>query len=425
MNMKLLALYLDGKIIIIFFFGIVSGIALPLTGLSVLSVMLKEQGVSLLLISQFSLASIPYSLKYLWAPLLDYYTIPLLRNFLGQRYCWLPITQILLGISVYFLGAINITSCVYCAGLIALLISFFSATQDILVDAFRIEFVSQEQQGIASSASVFGYRLGMFISSALPFYIATYFNWFTVYLFFGIIIALSSLVTIVILYVHHRENPTRSFYPESLSEAFISPVVEFFKRFSFGVIVIFILIITYKLSDAYLGNMTNILLMELGFAKIEIAEIIKVYGTAATFIGMVLGGCIVAKLNIYKSLMIGVILQIISNLGYLWQYYAGYSLLTLFFVNSIENICGGIGNTILVVYLSSLCNLQFVATQYAILTSLAGLGRVFIASTAGAVVEKLGWPYFIAMSLLLSIPAIFCILFLQARSSIVNSQKSL
>ncbi len=443
------ALYLNKSLMPFFILGIISAIPLPLTAASVLSVMLKEKGVNLAIIATFSLSALPYSFKYLWAPLLDAYGFKPFSRFLSKRNSWLPITQILLALAICFLGSFQGDE-LFSLRIATMCVAALSATQDILIDSLRIRSLPITLQGAGSTIAVLGYRMGMIIASAGSLYIAEYTeSWTIAYCGLAGLILLAIPITFLTAMrsdrleqlneleqnnlersanhsitdnIKHLQSKSsnqinqtvkKNLYLKEkrfskISDIFLNPLISFIKSHHRWYLILLSLIF-YKLSDAYLGAMTNPFLLELGFTKGELATIIKIYGTIATFVGMFFGGYMIAKLNIVKCFYIGIILQSVSNLTFIFQYYSQYNCSVLIYVNSIESFCGGVSSSVLVAFISSLCQRQFTASHYAMFASLASLGRTLIASTAGLVVENVGWCSFFVFSSLLSLPGLICL----------------
>lgn len=407
--------YKDKALLAFLLLGIASGIPLPLTAASVLSVMLHDKGLDLAIIGTFALSAVPYSIKYLWAPLLDAFGFKPLTKWLGKRNSWLPVTQILLVIAIVALGYLEVGN-LFILRLTALTVAALSATQDILIDSLRIRSLPQEKQGAGAAAAVLGYRIGMIIASAGSFYISgSSGSWSLSYLIIGSLVLLAIPLALImarknqLLEERDLDNiKPKPYHKRKFLEIFINPWRSFIQahiRWYF----ILLALIFYKLSDAYLGSMTNIFLLELGFNKVELASIIKLYGTIATFVGMFFGGYLIARINVIKGFYLGVLIQSISNLAFIIQYYTGYNLWVLMIINSIENFCGGISSSILVAFISSLCQRDFTASQYAIFAALASIGRTIISSSAGVVVTQIGWYYFFILSSLLSLPSMLCL----------------
>lgn len=396
--------YFKFIIIKVFFLGFASGLPIAMTA-STLQAYLYDNGVTLANIGLFSLASIPYSLKFIWAPLFDEIKIPILHNLLGRRKSWIILFNVLLILSFYLTGSINAQENLFFLASIVCLTSFLSASQDIVIDAFRIEMLDEADQGIGVAASTLGYRIGMLCSGAGALYVSHYYGWHAAYLsvifmmFIGLIAAISCKESL------DRSSNSQSLSLDSIKNSFVKPFVEFSNRDSWWNILLFVGL--FKMSDAFAGVMTNSFLMDIGFNKKEIADIVKIYGIIATLIGSIIAGSMLKTLPYYKALLIGGILQMVSNLVFVLQAYQGHDVMFLAINISIENLASGISSTVLLAYISNICNREFTATQYALLTSTAGIARSTFSSSAGKVAELCGWSNFFIISSILSLPSIY------------------
>ncbi len=399
-------IYLQPKFIGIFLISCICGIPLSLPA-STLTTMLTEQGISLTVIGLFALVGVPYSFKYAWAPIIDNINPNILG--LGRRRSWMVICQILTILSIATIAFLDPKVQLLQIAIAAVCIAFFSVTHDIVFDALRIESLKPEEQAAGASTYVFGYRLGMLISSAGALYIAHFYSWEIAYFSMACIMSLGVIVTFLIsepkkAKINHK---TTFSLEEWLVKAYVEPLSEFISRVQAWHVLLFVIL--FKLGDAYAGMMTNPFLLSLGFSKIEIANIVKGIGLIATLSGVFVGGIIASKYSMGKCLFAALILQIVSNLFFLIQIAAGHDTVVLTGVICIENFTGGIGTSIFMAYLASLCNVKFTATQYALLSSLASLSRSFISGSAGFVVDSIGWSNFFVLSAFLSVPALFLI----------------
>ncbi len=397
-------------ILIIFFFGFSSGLPLALI-LSTLKVFLVDANVDIKTIGLFSLISLPYGLKFLWAPIVDSIGLPILTKSLGRRKSWIILNQILLIICIAALG-VFVNSNASTIAAIAMLIAIFSATQDMAVDAYRIEKIKPEDQGIAASFYVYGYRIGMLISGAFALLLSAKISWDKVYYILAAVMLIGVLTTLFAKENQQEIKPADSFL-NWIKASVIAPIVDFFKRQNWYLI--FPFIVLFKLCDAFAGSLTLPFLLEIGFSKFEIAAIVKTFGLFATLFGALLGGILVKKIGMIKSLWIAAILQAVSNLAFAYQAQIGYNPSSLYLVIFVENFSGGIGDAVFVAYLSSLCNIAFTATQYAILVSFASIGRAVLASSSGFVVANFGWINFFYFSAILALPAMVLLLLLSRR----------
>ncbi len=408
-------LYFQPKIFIMLFLGFASGLPLALTG-STLGVWLTESSIDKTTIGLFAAVATPYALKFLWSPLLDSLPCPVLGRLFGHRSGWLVAVQIATAVSLLLLGLANPAINPWVTASLALLVSACSASQDIVIDAYRVEMLEVNQQGAGSAMFVLGYRFGMIASTAGALYMATYFGWMVTYW------SMAGLMGIGVLTVLIAGEPTRrkdapalhaKTFSEWLRDAVIAPFIDFMKRDQWLAILLFILL--YKLADAFLGVMANPFLIETGFTKEQIAQVVKLYGLIATIAGSFLGGIMVYKMGMVRTLWVCGIGHALTNLMFVVQAHVGADMHVLALGITLENITGGMGTAAFVAYLSSLCNLRFTATQYALLSSFASFGRIWLSTPAGWVAVKLGWVWFFTFASALAIPGL-CVLWWLTRN---------
>lgn len=400
------------NIAIIFFLGISSGLPIVLI-LSTLKALLVEKGFDLKTIGFFSLASLPYSLKIFFAPIIDSFSIPVLTRVFGQRRSWIIFTQTLLAIFIFALGGAGIVSSLSAIATFAFLVGLASASQDIVIDGYRIELIKKEDQGLASTSYVYGYNVGMLISGAGALALAEIIGWDVVYF----VMAASMLICAFVVFVadETRKNwqPKKYDFWSWNKEYVVNPLVDFTRHNHWYVI--FAFVIFFKLGDAFAGNLTLPFLLEIGFSKIEIAKIVKTFGLFATLIGVFFGGILVKKIGAIKSLWIAGIMQMLSNLAFVYLAKTGHNINALYLAIFAENFSGGIGNSVFVAYLSSLCNIAFIATQYAILSSLTSFARSTLTASAGIFAQTLGWHDFFIFSTFLAIPGLMFLFWINSR----------
>ncbi len=390
------------NLIIIFFLGISSGLPIALI-LSTLKALLVDKGFDMKTIGFFSLISLPYTLKFCFAPIIDSCKVPFLTKIFGQRRSWIILTQLTLGLFISLLGIAGIMANLETIAIFSLLVAFASASQDIVIDGYRIELVEKENQGFAASFYVYGYRIGMLISGALALALSDFVSWDAVYFIMAAI--MFSMILILIFADETRKDwvaKKQGFFPWFKSFV-IDPFVDFTHRKRWISIIGFI--ICYKLADAFAGNMTLPFLLEIGFSKLQIASIVKTFGLFATLLGVFIGGVLIKKIGMVKSLWIAISAQGISNLSFSYLSGIGNDTDLLYLVVFAENFSGGIGDAVFVAYLSNLCSINFSATQYAILASFATLARSVLVSGAGIFAQDFGWYYFFIISALLAIPS--------------------
>ena len=377
--------------------GFSSGLPLFLTSTTLQAWMTKE-GVSLTSIGLFSLVALPYSLKFLWSPLLDRYVPP----FMGRRRGWLVITQIALMIAISCMFFQQPKQALQLLAVNAIVIAFFSASQDIAFDAYRTDVLEEAEMGAGAAITVLGYRLALILTGSLALILADRLPWSVVYLF------MAALMLVGLVSTFFAPEPTKPVHtPESLVDAIVLPFTDFFQSHGVSLGVVSLLFITlYKFGDAMLNNMSTPFLLQTGFSQTDLGVIRGGMGLIATLVGTLVGGSVMSKLGIYKSLWIFGGLQCLSNLGYLAIAFFGknYDLLVLSI--NIENFCGGMGTAAYVAYLMSLCNPSFTATQYALLSSLMAVSRDILIAPAGKIAELTGWTNFMIISIVAAIPGL-------------------
>ncbi|OFW80536.1 MAG: hypothetical protein A2887_04990 [Alphaproteobacteria bacterium RIFCSPLOWO2_01_FULL_40_26] len=400
---------------IIFFFGLSSGLPIALI-LSTLKALLLEKGFDLKTIGFFSLVSLPYSLKIFFAPIIDSFSLPLLTRIFGQRRSWIIFTQLLLAIFIFALGIGGIFSHLSSIAIFAFLVGLASASQDIVIDAYRIELIRKEDQGLAAGFYVYGYRIGMLISGAFALALAQIISWDAVYfLMAGFML---SCIAITLFAKETRKNWRRTNHNffSWFKNFVVEPLRDFTLREKWLVILAFV--ICFKLADAFAGNLTLPFLLEIGFTKIQIAGIVKTFGLFATLFGVFCGGILTKKIGIIKTLWIAAIMQALSNLTFAYLAKIGSDINSLYLAIFAENFSGGIGDAVFIAYLSSLCNVAFSATQYALLVSLATFARSFLTASAGIFAQNFGWYNFFIFSTLLAIPGLLFLFWLTQRKII-------
>jgi MFS transporter, PAT family, beta-lactamase induction signal transducer AmpG len=406
--------YLTRPLLTILFLGFASGLPLALTA-STLSAWLFESRVDKAAIGLFAAVATPYTLKFLWSPLMDSLRFPVLTALFGRRRGWILATQIALAGSLLLMAAASPAINPWMTALAAVLVAFLSASQDIVIDAYRVESLKPEEQGEGAAMAQLGYRLGMLASSAGALYLAEKWGWQATY------IAMAALMGIGIATTLAAREPQipggvwkqAKGFIEWLRESVIAPFVDFMRHPLWWQILAFIVI--YRLADAFIGGMTNPFLLEIGFAKPEIASIVKIYGTLATIAGTFAGGSLTARFGALRVMFLAGLLHAATNLCYVWQVHAGHDGTVLAIGTSLENLTGGIAAAGFVAYLSNLCNVHYTATQYALLSSLAALGRTWFSTPAGYVAKHLGWSWFFTLSALLALPGLLLILHLNKR----------
>ncbi len=385
---------LSGRMGLALIMGFASGLPLLLT-MSVLQAWMTEEGVDLTVIGLVSLVQIPYTWKILWAPLLDRYAI----LGLGRRRGWLLVSQAALIAAIAGLGlcnpAGNFTLMVMAAGLVA----FFSASQDIVIDAYRRETLADDELGLGSSLYINGYRIGMMLSSGGGLILADHMAWSNVYLLMAAIMVPCLVTTLL---APEPDMPLGK--PRTLKEAVIDPLSEYFRRKNALLILAFILF--YKIGDSMASAMTTPFYLAIGFSKTEIGAVVKIFGTGAVIGGALVGGVLMLRLGINRSLWVFGVLQALSTACFAILARIGPNLNALAGVIAFENVSSGMGTAAFVAYMASLTNKKFTATQYALLTSLMAFPRVLAAAPTGFFAKHLGWAEFFIFCALIAIPGL-------------------
>ena len=380
------------RMIVALLMGFACGLPLLLT-LSVLQAWMKEEGVDLTIIGLMALVGMPYALKFVWAPFLDRFTLP----FLGRRRGWLLMAQIALILSISGLGMTNPARSPLIVAFAAFLVTFFSASQDIVVDAYRREDLSDEELGLGSSFYVNGYRIGMLLASGGGLIMADFMSFSTVYLILAACMVPSIITTILT-----PEPDVAEGTPKTIREAVIDPLVEYFSRK--GALWILAFILFYKIGDTMASAMTMPFYLDIGFTKTEIGAVVKLFGFWATIFGGLIGGAIMLNQKIYRSLWIFGVLQAISTACFAVLVNIGPSVYALSVVIAFENLSSGMGTAAFVAFMASITNKKFTATQYALLTSLMGIPRVLASAPTGFFVKIMGWEGFFIFCTLIAIP---------------------
>lgn len=394
---ELLKQLFQKNMLVVFLMGFGSGVPLLLTSRT-LQAWMTDVGVDLKTVGIFSLASLPYTLKFLWAPLMDRY--PILS--FGRRKGWLMVTQIALVASLFALSMIDPRAEIGMVALLALVVSFFSASQDIVVDAYRREILPDENLGLGSTYYIYGYRIAMWVSGGFALGLAAFVSWEQVYQIMALIMGLALLVTAF------ADEPSSSAQaPRSLKEAVIEPFKEFLSRPGAWLLLSFILF--YKVGDNIAGNMLTPFYLKMGYSKLEIAAIAKTFAVFSTLLGGFIGGVVILKLGILRCLYLFGILQAFSTVAFSALYFSEHNNWILGSVICFEDLTSGMGTAAFVAFMASITNKKFTATQFALLSSLMGVPRIFIAAPAGLMAESMGWPVFFTTCALLAVPGLIMI----------------
>jgi PAT family beta-lactamase induction signal transducer AmpG len=386
--------------------GFASGLPLALTG-GTLQAWLAVDGVGIVTIGLFSLVGIPYTLKFLWSPIMDRFA----PSWLGRRRGWILLTQIALVLGVGLMALLSPGQSPMLLGVVALAVAFSSASQDVVIDAYRADVLRERERGLGAALSVTGYRVAMLVSGALALIFADRMGWKATYVLMAGIMSLGILATAA-----GPEPELPASRPKSLAEAVAGPIKEFFSRPV--AIAILLLIVLYKLGDAFAGTLTTTFLIRgLGFSPTDVGAINKGLGLLATIGGALFGGGLMARMGLFQSLLIFGVLQAVSNLAFMVLALVGKSYAVVIVAVAFENVSGGMGTAAFVAFLMALCDNRFTATQYALLSALASLGRIFVGPPSGYLVEFVGWPQFFFITTLAAVPGLMLLFWLRQHIS--------
>jgi MFS transporter, PAT family, beta-lactamase induction signal transducer AmpG len=389
-----LKVYGNRRVLSLLGLGFSSGLPLALIG-TTLQAWMTTENVDLRVIGIFSLVGLPYTLKVFWAPIMDRFTPP----WLGRRRGWITVTQILLAISILALGLSSPGAMPWVVASLALIIAFCSASQDIVVDAYRADVLHEQELGAGAATTVVGYRLALIVSGAFALILSDYIPWRMVYLIMAALMLANILFTFLAPEPSERVIP-----PKTLKDAVWEPLISYFHRS--GAIEMLIFVMVYKLSDAIAGAMTTPFLLDLGFSRTDVGAVNKAFGLLSTILGTLAGGSVIAKIGINRSLWIFAFLQAFPHLAFTVLALMGKNYPAMVAAIGLENICGGMGTAAFVAFMMRLCDKRFTATQYALVTSFMAVTRVLAGVPTGFMANSLGWPMFFAVSMLGALPGI-------------------
>jgi PAT family beta-lactamase induction signal transducer AmpG len=395
--------YLERAPLAALLLGISSGFPYAMIG-ATLTTRLAQDGISKKSVTAFSLAFLAYNLKFLWAPAVDRVHLPLLHR-LGQRRSWLLLAAVMVAASVVFLGVVDPNTSLQTLAIAAVLVGISGATFDIVIDAYRIETLEPRQLGVGSGMSQYGWRIGSVSAGALALLVAARAGWSTAYVLCAAFVVPAVVAALWLGEpVRHREPMLRR-GPAALLAAVTVPLTEFFARRGAWLVLLFVLL--HKIGDT-LANLTlRLLLDDLGFSNDEIATYDVGFGFFAYLIGIFLGGALYSRLGMKRAVLLSLVLMAVSNLSFAWLAATGHSNALLAFTICFENVASGIGGVAVVAYLSALCNLSFTASQFALLSAAASVvGRVITGTTAGGLIEQLGYVEFYLLTTAVALPGV-------------------
>lgn len=427
--------YRHPRVLGMLFLGFAAGLPYLLV-FSTLSAWLRDEGISRSVIGFFSWVGITYSIKVFWAPVVDRVRLPLVSA-LGQRRSWMICAQIGIVVGLLGMSFIDPNANLVAVALFALLVAFSSATQDITIDAYRIEAVSRTRQAAMAATYIFGYRTALLVAGAGAFYIAEYVSWSAAYMTMALLMLVGILTALVVSEPEHERRIKDAMMEQRVVDymqrsahvpprlrsatawfigAVVCPFVDFFSRNGWLALVILLFIGVYRLSDITMGVMANPFYLDLGFTKPEIANISKIFGFFMTILGCAVGGILVVRYGIMRPLFLGAVMIACTNLLFAWLAMVGPDLTWLTLVISADNLSGGIANVVFIAYLSSLTNTAYTATQYALFSSFMTLPGKFIGGFSGVIVDGYGYADFFVYASAIGIPAILLVLFLMRKA---------
>ena len=412
-----ISVFADRRQLVILLMGFSSGLPL-LLGFSTLSYWLAGEGITLGAIGALVAVSAPYSLKFLWAPVFDLVSLPIFAKRLGRRRSWLLLIQLLLILSIITLGSCNPRENLALLAAAALIMAFLSASQDIIIDAYRIEILEKREQGAGAASTQIGYRAGLLASGAGAIALSAVLSWFWVYTIMAVLVAIGVVAATIapepksFMIAHSGSSQKNGAnFLKRLKDNVFLPFSELLSRP--GIIFVLVFIIFYKYGDAIAGAMANPFYNQLGFTPLEIASVTKVFGVAATLVGIAVGGLLVTWLNVWPALLIGGICQAATNVLFALLAEAGPDVYLLGVAVGLDNFAGGLASTALVAYLSGLCHKSYTGTQFALLTSFMALGRTILAVPSGAIAGEFGWVLFFLLTTALAVPGIILLIWIR------------
>ena len=403
--------YLQEKIVVIFFLGFSGGLPFPLV-YATLTYWLNEAGIEKSTISTFAWIGFAYALKFLWSPLVDRLHLPVLTTMLGRRRAWLLLSQVLIAGSLAVLSVMDPSQAITAFALVAIAVAVSSATQDMAIDAYRIECAPDEMQGLLAASYQYGYRIAMIVGGAGALYLADFMSWTIAYQAMAVCMSVGMLTTLLA-----KEPPVpqgvdvdESIFDEGFVRWFINsvvgPFVDFFRRYGWFALTMLLFIALYLISDYVLGILANPFYDDIGFTKSQVASVAKLYGLWIALVGIAGGGIAIARLGPARSLVLSATLIAGTNLFFVYLASTGPDLLALTITISFDNFAQGFSGTVFIAYLSSLTNISFTATQYALFSSLSVFVGKLVAGFSGNVQELLGYEGFFLYAAATGIPSI-------------------
>ena len=419
------AVYGHPRVIGMLFLGFSAGLPLLLVG-GTFTAWLRDLGVELAAIGFLSWVGMAHSIKVFWAPVVDRMTLPLLTRWFGRRRAWMLLAQAVIALALTGIALTDPREQLWLVAVWAVLAAFGSATQDIAIDAYRIEAVSRDRQGAMAATYVFGYRVALLAAGAGALHIASAGDWSLAYGAMAVLMGVGMLTTLIIRepevavdahtwqmeqrVIDYLDRTRHRGWRRDLTAWFIGAVVgpfaDFWHRFGKAALAILVFIAVFRISDIFMGVMANPFYLDLGFSKTEIANIAAAFGLAMTLTGAALGGLLVMRFGILRMLIFTAILAPLTNLTFSWLALLGPQTYGLVFAIMADNISGGLAISVFIAYLSSLTNTAYTATQYALFSSIMTLPGQFLAGFTGLLAEHVGWFWFFISAAAIGLPAI-------------------
>ena len=376
-----------------------------------LSVRLREAGIPVTTIGLFSWLALAYSLKFAWSPIVDAFDVPLLARLVGRRRAWMMVCQLLVVLGLLGAGMSDPATQLFMTGAFTLLVAFGSATQDVVIDGWRIDAAPVEKQGIMAAAYQLGYRLALLAAGAGALYLAEFVDWRMAYIGMAGCMAVGFIAALLSPIVDRAPDPARRLVRFSFTEAVKQPVIDLYARMGRALVPVLVLVALYRLPDFVAGVMANPLYVDLGYSKAQIATVAKLYGVWIGIVGAFVGGYLVGKIGLFRTLLMGAVGSAVSHLLFAWlATTTGAPIEALIAAISVDNFAGSFSGTALIAYMSSLTGAGYSATQYALLSSLYALPGKLIGGISGFIVAAYGYATFFALTAAIGLPVIALLL---------------
>lgn len=417
--------YLDRRVIAMAFLGFSAGLPLLLVG-GTFTAWLRDIGVELAAIGFLSWVGMAHSIKVLWAPIVDRVPLPILSRLLGRRRAWVLTAQVVVALSLAGMALVDPGAQLALVAALAVAAAFGSATQDIAIDAYRVEAAERERQGAMAATYVFGYRIAILVAGAGALHIASVGNWNLAYGGMALLMGIGMVTILAVREPHVGITRATAALEQRVADylgatphsgwrreatawfigAVVCPFADFFKRYGLTAIAVLLFIGTFRISDIFMGVMANPFYLDVGFTKAQIANVAAAFGLAMTLTGAMLGGLLVARYGIARLLIITAIMAPVTNLTFSWVATLGPEVYGLVIAIIADNVTGGMAISVFLAYLASLTNTQYTATQYALFSSLMTLPGQFLGGFTGVVAEQVGWVWFFVIAAGMGLPAV-------------------